>query len=94
MIVAVPDDRRAIVVGAGLLGLSAAWALSRRRWRVTVLEAANMVGHDRSGSKAARGSSGSGTPSRSTSRWQSAPAHSGATSRWSRGSSCSTGPAR
>ena len=36
MIVAVPDDRRCIVVGAGLLGLSAAWALSRRRWRVTL----------------------------------------------------------
>ena len=35
MIVTVPDDRRCIVVGAGLLGLSAAWALSRRRWRVT-----------------------------------------------------------
>ena len=51
MIVAVPDDRRCIVVGAGLLGLSAAWALSRRRWRVTVLEAADTVGHDRSGSK-------------------------------------------
>ena len=28
MIAAVPDDRRCIVVGAGLLGLSAAWALS------------------------------------------------------------------
>ena len=28
MIVAVPDDRHCIVVGAGLLGLSAAWALS------------------------------------------------------------------
>ena len=51
MIVAVPDDRRCIVVGAGLLGLSAAWALSRRHWRVTVLEAADVVGHDRSGSK-------------------------------------------
>jgi sarcosine oxidase len=47
----VRDDRRCIVVGAGLLGLSAAWALSRRGWRVTVLEAADAVGHDRSGSK-------------------------------------------
>ncbi len=51
MIVAVPEDRRCIVVGAGLLGLSAAWALSRRRWRVTLLEAAGAVGHERSGSK-------------------------------------------
>ena len=51
MIVAVHDDRRCIVVGAGLLGLSAAWALSRRQWRVTVLEAADAMGHDRSGSK-------------------------------------------
>ena len=34
MIGAVPDDRRCIVVGAGLLGLSAAWALTRRGWRV------------------------------------------------------------
>ncbi len=51
MIVAVPEDRRCIVVGAGLLGLCAAWALSRRRWRVTVLETAAAVGHDRSGSK-------------------------------------------
>ena len=51
MIAAVPDDRRCIVVGAGLLGLSAAWALSRRDWHVTVLEAADAVGHDRSGSK-------------------------------------------
>ena len=51
MIAAVPDDRRCIVVGAGLLGLSAAWALSRRHWHVTVLEAADAVGHDRSGSK-------------------------------------------
>jgi len=51
MIVAVPDDRHCIVVGAGLLGLSAAWALSRRHWRVTVLEAADAVGHDWSGSK-------------------------------------------
>ncbi len=51
MIVAVPEDRRCIVVGAGLLGLSAAWALSRRRWRVTLLEAAGAVGHERAGSK-------------------------------------------
>ncbi len=51
MIVAVPEDRRCIVVGAGLLGLCAAWALSRRHWRVTVVEAAGAVGHERSGSK-------------------------------------------
>ena len=51
MIVAVPEDRRCVVVGAGLLGLSAAWSLSRRRWRVTLLEAAGAVGHDRCGSK-------------------------------------------
>jgi sarcosine oxidase len=47
----VPDNRRRIVVGAGLLGLSSAWALSRRGWLVTVLEAAGAPGHERSGSK-------------------------------------------
>jgi len=51
MIVAVPADRRCIVVGAGLLGLSAAWALAHRGWDVVVLEAAGAAGHDRSGSK-------------------------------------------
>ena len=51
MIVAMPDDRRCIVVGAGLLGLAAAWALTRRGWRVRVLEAAGAPGHERSGSK-------------------------------------------
>ena len=51
MIVLVPADRRCIVVGAGLLGLSAAWALARRGRDVVVLEAAGGVGHDRSGSK-------------------------------------------
>ncbi len=51
MILAVPVERRCIVVGAGLLGLAAAWALARRGWRVAVLEAAGSVGHDRSGSK-------------------------------------------
>ena len=47
----VPDDRRCVVVGAGLLGLSAAWALTRRGWNVVVLEAAGAPGHERSGSK-------------------------------------------
>jgi sarcosine oxidase len=51
MIVPVPAARRCIVVGAGLLGLSAAWALTRRGWDVAVLEAADGVGHPRSGSK-------------------------------------------
>ncbi|MGO8863940.1 MAG: FAD-dependent oxidoreductase, partial [Acidimicrobiales bacterium] len=51
MIVAVPADRRCIVVGAGLLGLSAAWALARRGWDAVVFEAAGGVGHERSGSK-------------------------------------------
>jgi sarcosine oxidase len=47
----VPDERRCIVIGAGLLGLSAARALTRRGWRVLVLEAAGAPGHERSGSK-------------------------------------------
>jgi sarcosine oxidase len=51
MIRSVPDDRRCIVVGAGLLGLSSAWALSGRGWDVVVLEAASAPGHERSGSK-------------------------------------------
>jgi sarcosine oxidase len=51
MIGAVVDDRRCIVVGAGLLGVATAWALSRRGRTVTVFEAAASVGHDRSGSK-------------------------------------------
>ena len=46
-----PDDRRCVVVGAGLLGLSAAWALTRRGWRVLVVEAAPAPGHERAGSK-------------------------------------------
>jgi sarcosine oxidase len=47
----VPAARRCIVVGAGLLGLSTAWALTRRGWHVVVLEAADGAGHPRSGSK-------------------------------------------
>jgi sarcosine oxidase len=43
--------RRCVVIGAGLLGLSAAWSLSRRGWSVEVLEAAGGVGHPLSGSK-------------------------------------------
>jgi sarcosine oxidase len=39
------------VVGAGLLGLSAAWSLARRDWDVTVLEAGPSIGHARSGSR-------------------------------------------
>lgn len=35
---------RAIVVGAGLAGLSAAWELERRGWDVTVLEARDRLG--------------------------------------------------
>ena len=46
-----PDNQRCIVVGAGLLGLSSAWALSRRGWDVVVLEAGTTPGHDRAGSK-------------------------------------------
>jgi sarcosine oxidase len=51
MIEHVPDHRRCIVVGAGLLGLSAACTLTRRGWNVLVLEAAGAAGHERSGSK-------------------------------------------
>ena len=51
MIGVMPDDRRCVVVGAGLLGLSVAWALTRRGWRVVVLEAAGTPGHARAGSK-------------------------------------------
>jgi sarcosine oxidase len=51
MIAAVGSDRRGVVVGGGLLGLSAAWALSRRGWSVRVLEAGASVGHERCGSK-------------------------------------------
>jgi sarcosine oxidase len=39
------------VIGAGLLGLSAAWSLSRRGWSVDVLEAAGGRGHPLAGSK-------------------------------------------
>ncbi len=51
MIGVVLDDRRCLVVGAGLLGLAAAWAMTRRGWQVLVLEAAGAPGHERSGSK-------------------------------------------
>ena len=39
------------MIGAGLLGLSAAWSLARRGWSVDVLEAADAVGHPLAGSK-------------------------------------------
>jgi sarcosine oxidase len=51
MIDAMSDDRRCVVVGAGLLGLAVAWALTQRGWQVRVLEAAGAPGHERSGSK-------------------------------------------
>ncbi len=44
------DHSEFVVVGAGLLGLSAAWALARRGREVLVVEATE-VGHDGSGSK-------------------------------------------
>jgi sarcosine oxidase len=43
--------RHCVVVGAGLLGLAAAWAMARRGWDTVVFEAAGAPGHDRSGSK-------------------------------------------
>ncbi len=39
------------MIGAGLLGLSAAWSLARRGWSVDVLEAAHAIGHPLAGSK-------------------------------------------
>jgi sarcosine oxidase len=51
MIDGMPDNRQCVVIGAGLLGLSSAWALTRRGWDVLVLEAAAAPGHERSGSK-------------------------------------------
>jgi sarcosine oxidase len=51
MIGGVPEDRRCLVVGAGLLGLSAACALAQRGWAVEVLEAGDDIGHARAGSK-------------------------------------------
>jgi sarcosine oxidase len=47
----VVSGERCIVVGAGLLGLSASWALTRRGWQVRVLDAGPALGHERSGSK-------------------------------------------
>jgi sarcosine oxidase len=47
----VPHNQRCIVVGAGLLGLASAGALTRRGWDVRVLEAAAAPGHAGSGSK-------------------------------------------
>jgi sarcosine oxidase len=49
--VAPRSNPRCVVVGGGLLGLSAARALTRRSSDVVVLEAGNEVGHERSGSK-------------------------------------------
>jgi sarcosine oxidase len=55
MLSAVATTPRCIVVGGGLLGLSTAWALTRRPGGegsgVHVIEAAAAVGHERSGSK-------------------------------------------
>jgi sarcosine oxidase len=51
MIGGMPDSRQCVVVGAGLLGLSTAWALAGRGRDVLVLEAALAPGHERSGSK-------------------------------------------
>ncbi len=45
------SQRSCIVVGAGLLGLSAAWSLARRGWSTVVLEAGGSVGHAGAGSK-------------------------------------------
>ena len=51
MIPGVSRQRRATVIGAGLLGCAAAWSLARRGWLVTLVEAAPVIGHTRSGSK-------------------------------------------
>ena len=48
---AVESGGRCVVVGGGLLGLAAAWALSERGWSVRVLDAGESAGHERCGSK-------------------------------------------
>jgi tRNA 5-methylaminomethyl-2-thiouridine biosynthesis bifunctional protein len=47
-----PPDRHAIVVGAGLAGCAAAWALATRGWRTTLLDRREQIATETSGNPA------------------------------------------
>ena len=94
MIEDVPDHRRCVVVGAGLLGLSAAWALTRRGWSVLVLEAAAAPGHERSGSKGDARIFRLGYPEPHYVEMAVLARRAGTSSRRPRVGTCSTSPAR
>jgi tRNA 5-methylaminomethyl-2-thiouridine biosynthesis bifunctional protein len=47
-----PTDRHAVVVGAGLAGCAAAWALARQGWRTTLLDRRAAIASEASGNPA------------------------------------------